>query len=326
MNDAISVVGYERSNGIEEDARTIRSKTLDSWPMNDAYFNGVIKKSNQAHNANVFTRERKGKMPQRPKSSLSDAVNVIDYKRAKDTESDAQTVRNILLNPGSLGDARSLDDDMKLGSDERFIHIEDDPLVIQRSTTFGWEYFAPLREETDDENKSLTDKRRPGSITSVTKSHTAAMVKKALPKLSLPPSFPMTIGRGLRSMIMRGTNLQSPPSAIAPEYLQKNFKVVLLGTSGAGKSTLWKSMTVCYEGSLGSHNERVQDLIYRSLMEDIRTTSVAMEKFNDDYWRISLSAKLSDDVVSAIKAFWDDSDVQAFFRMSNWCELNDPSG
>ena len=310
LNDAVSVVGYK------EDAQAIRSKALDSWPSNDANFNEVIKKSDQADDANVFTREQKVKMSQRPKPSLNDAINAVDYKRAKDTENDAQTVRNICMSPGSSGDARSLGDATKLENDQRSIHTGDDALAIQRSTTLGWEYLAGLREERGDENNSLTDKRRPGSITSPTKSHTATMIKKAIPKLSLPPSSPMTIGRGFKSMVMKGTNLQSSPSSIALHHLQKNTKVVLLGTVGAGKSTLWKSMTICHEGTLGSPTERARHigLIYRHLIEDIRTIFVAMKNFKldsaetgGDCRRILLSDELSDDVVSAMRAFWDDS-------------------
>lgn len=332
-NNAKSVVDYERSDDTENDARTVRDKTLDFYPLNDVNSDEITRISSHADDALFVNRENKGKMPQR-------------QGPPNDNEDDAQTIQGVFVNP------RSLDDATESVSDKRPNHVEEDARFIIVAERLDVEYPANSSigiaasgghgKRSSEENPS-TEKRLPGLINVVTSNDILARLKKALFKLSVPTSSLATNEEGRNSLgTMNGTSTaQFLPSSVAHQHLPKECKVLILGSSEAGKSTLWKSMTICQEGTLCSPNERERyiDIIHSNLIEDLIKILYAME-FEEPLDSpemevhvrtvfetiLSTPHELSEGIALAVKALWDDSGVQTCFRMSNSCQLNDPSG
>lgn len=347
-NEARNVVGYESSKGTEDNVQTVRSIKVNSWQLNRAIFNGIIKKSNQADDAPHVTPEKKGKMPQRQGPAFNDAMIMPVCERFNDSEDDAKTIRGVSVNP------RSPDDATELISDKRSSHIEDDAQIgiVAKKLHVKYPNYSPIGLAASDiygvrsnEDRQLTDTRWPEYINSATKTHILAKLKRALFKLSIPTLSLTTNEEGRNSLSMKDVNRNSQPSpsSVARRHHQKSFKVLILGASGAGKSTLLKSMTICHEGRLCSPNERERyiDIIHSSLIEDLRNILDAMITFeipldsdeNLDHVVAIYTARgpyeFSEDsegIALAIKALWDDSGVQTCVRMSNSCRLNDHSG
>ena len=310
LNHAIGVLGYGhgRFHDIEDDARTVRSvrrKSVNSW-------------------------------------SSGDDIAIVGYERSKEIENDAQTIESISVSHRPLNDAIPSEIIKNPTYPDNTVFINRTFGGIIGHSTSPWEVLASsnVRAERGDIKIPSTDKRRPMSQNPVYTNHASAMIKKASVKIGVPLSSPITTEQGHKSMSTKNISSQSPLSSVTRQHLQKSPKVLILGSSGAGKSTLLKSMIICCEGGLCSRNDRkrYKDIIYCNLIEDLQKIFDAMTALgldsvdkHDHFLTIKKAAnlkpdELSDHIASAIKAFWNDSDVQKCFGVLHSCRLNDPSG
>lgn len=298
LNDVIDLDGSARSNDTEDDAQTIRRISLDLLPFNDA-------------------------------------TDVHGYARSDETENNVQIFGGEFAHRWSLFAAIFVENIKDTYPPDGTISINTNVHVEESTNPMATLAASNAREEKDAQQDLSTDKRRHVSKGPVYTSCASAMNNTASVKLGVLPSLPITMQNVHKSMSTADINSQSSSSPVAR-------KVLLLGSSGAGKSTLLRSMTYCHEGTQYSPGERGfhKMIIYINIIEDIRMIFEAManlgidfdSKDNYDSFRmiarttaVELS-ELSDELVFAIKACWNDSGVQRCFRISCLDQLNDPCG
>lgn len=133
MSDAKEIADYHRPDDSEEDVQSIRSKSVDPWPSNNAISTGIIKKSSHANDAILVTRGGKGKMPEFQGPPSNDAIGRFD-----ETEDDAQNFRSKTVNSRPL---------QRFNNHESFIDIEDDAETVRDMSMDSW----PLNDAISDE-------------------------------------------------------------------------------------------------------------------------------------------------------------------------------
>lgn len=298
LNDVVDLDGSARFNDTEDDAQTVRRISLDLPPFNDA-------------------------------------TNVHEYARSDDTENNVQIFGGEFAHRRSLFAAIFVENIKDTCPPDATIFISTNVHVEESTKSMATLAASNAREEKGAQQGLSTDQKRHMSKGPVYTSCASAMNNTASVKLGVLTPLPITVQNAHKSMSTSDMNSQSLSPPVAR-------KVLLLGSSGAGKSTLLRSMTYCHESTQYSPGERGfhKMIIYINIIENIRMIVEAMANLGIDFdtknnydsflmiARITAVelGELSDELVLAIKACWNDSGVQRCFRISYLDQLNDPCG